>query len=255
MESVQANVRVAQTTTGTAGVETNDMAATGTKGGHQYVQPWHSKHYEAALQGRYFVGRNATLATGIASHTAPDLADNTKAMLIFRNIYSASSGKIIIPDYIRLTVTAAGGSDQTAIGFKVAVEPGATGSRYTSGGTNYTGSTFKCPYSENSTVPEVLCDVGVLLTTAESSVTKYLHGHHAREVDRVIGDNYIFTFGETMFQQTSNVLAGTTQANIIMPCGPVALGPNASILIHEKAPSQTTTGASYEWEMGFFLIG
>lgn len=249
MEDLRQFITNAETALPTNVALANSQPAAGQAHGIQYVIPLHGKKHALALMDRYFVLKNATPGTGIVSHTAPDLADDLKPLIHLRNSYT----RPFMMDYILLTVTAAGGSDQTAIGFKVALEPGSAGTRYASAGTAYTAASFHSPYSESNTSPSLSAHVGACVATAESTNCRSWF-RHAREVDRVIGDNYILDFGCQDFRQTGNVLGGTTQANIILPFPSVVMGPNAELFVHEKAPSQTTTGAAYEFEIAGWVL-
>src|SRR5262245_23357666 len=73
--------------------------------GDRYVKPVGSSNWVLSDEGSYFVATNATLATGIAGHAAPVVADtDTKALL---HLYNGGP-RNIVPDFLLLEVTAAG---------------------------------------------------------------------------------------------------------------------------------------------------
>src|SRR5438105_15167950 len=70
-----------------------------------YALPLGGGNWAFADEGSYYVGNNATLATGIAGHPAPVVADtDTKALFHLFN----GSTKNVVMDYLFTELTAAG---------------------------------------------------------------------------------------------------------------------------------------------------
>ena len=70
-----------------------------------YALPLGGGNWAFADEGSYYVGNNATLATGIAGHAAPVVADtDTKALFSLFN----GSTKNVVMDYLFTELTAAG---------------------------------------------------------------------------------------------------------------------------------------------------
>jgi hypothetical protein len=73
-------------------------------------------------------------------------------------------------------------------------------------------------------------------------------------VIKVIGDQYLFTFGQATLPNYGAVaLEGTAQAAINIPCPPVVIGPGCSWLFHEIAASQSVA-ATYEFSAGWWEV-
>src|SRR3954468_11699969 len=73
--------------------------------GDRYVQNVGVSNWILADEGSYFVATNATLATGIAGHAAPVVADNDGKPFLF--LYNGGA-KNIVPDFAQFELTAIG---------------------------------------------------------------------------------------------------------------------------------------------------
>src|SRR6185436_17088268 len=73
--------------------------------GEAYNQPVGASNWTFADEGSYVVVNNATLATGIAGHAAPVVADTDTKPLFF--LFNGGTRNVIM-DYLFLEVTAAG---------------------------------------------------------------------------------------------------------------------------------------------------
>lgn len=205
-----------------------------------------SKMHMLAEEGTYFTATNATLGTAIAGTAAPTAFSATVALLSLYNtaVQGSAGAKSIYLDFIRLEVRAAG-TNGTNFLYAQSID---AGNRFSSGGTAIT------PVNPNiglTTTSGGTLNFGALTATAASaSVRRVSHGQ-IRSVIKVIGDTYLFTFGNSSPMATGMVMEGTAQATIPVHCPPVVLGPNTTFLLHEIAASQSVA-ATYEISMGWW---
>ncbi len=207
-----------------------------------------SKLYEAAQEGSYFVATNATLGTAIAGKAAPTTLADTAALMFLRN--DSANNRQLMLDYILLMVAAAG-TNGTDWQFSMQGDTGA--SRYTSGGTNITPVNPNMASANTPGLDGGLIRFGDLTIAAATSAARILHHGLVRTVIKVVGDKYLFKFGDSSPGVISGIpLEGTTQASINIPCPPVVLGPGQSFLFREVATAQSVA-ASYQLTMGFVV--
>jgi len=205
-----------------------------------------SKLHALADEGSYFVATNATPGTAIAGIAAADGLDDLEALIFLRN--GASNDKRIYLDYILLQVAAAG-TNGTNFAFAMKGDKG--NSRFASGGTAITPVNPNMASSRTSGIDRL--QFGAVVPTAATSEARLLHHGLVRTVIKVIGDKYLFKFGDASPGVLSGIpLEGTTQANVNIPCPPVVLDPGDTFLLHEFAASQTVA-AQYQFAMGFWV--
>lgn len=217
----------------------------------RYMEPYTqiiggSKLHANADEGQYFTATNATLGTAISGTAAPTAFSATVALMSLYNgaIASTTGAKNIYLDYIRLEPRAAG-TNGTNFLYAMSID---AGNRYSSGGTAITPVNVNM---NSSSATGAVLNVGALTATAASaSVRRASHGQ-VRSVIKVIGDVYLFLFGQSAATAAGMVLEGTAQAMIPIHCPPVVLGPNCSFLLHEVAASQSVA-ATYEFSMGWW---
>lgn len=212
--------------------------------GHQFVAPWGgAKLASIAQQGAYFTATNATLGTAITGTAAPTAFSATVALMSLYNS-AAAGGKDIVLDYLHLQPKAAG---TNGTNFLYAMS-GDRINRYSSGGTAVTPVN---PNMLSDATSLATLNVGALTAAAAgTSVRRLAHGQ-LRTVIKVIGDSYLFTFGDTSQKLAGIPLEGTTQAALVIPCPPVIIGPGCSWLFHEIAASQSVA-ATWEFSMGWW---
>lgn len=194
-------------------------------------------------EGSYFVATNPTPGTGligIAASTAYDAAES------FLHIRNTNASKVVRLHYLHLKCTAAG-TNGTTFGVTMVGDRGA--SRYTSGGATITA--VNPNMGSTNTAADVVIKAGPLVTTAASADARILGDYPLRTVLKVIGDSYLFVFGNSSLPAFSGVpLEGTTQCALQIPCPPVELGENDQFLFHEYGASQSV-GAAYTMSLGF----
>jgi hypothetical protein len=214
----------------------------------RYMEPYvqavtGAKLWTSADEGSYFTATNATLGTALSGTAAPTAFSATVALLSLYNNNTVASGKRIYLDWIQLEVRAAG-TNGTSFQFAQSID---SGNRFSSGGTAITPVNVNM---DSTASTNAVLNFGALTATAASaSVRRAKHGQ-IRSVIKVIGDVYLFTFGQSVPALAGMPLEGTLQAMIPIQCPPVVLGPNQTFLLHEIAPSQSVA-ATYEFSMGW----
>ena len=230
---------------GTAYSDAVECPQRGGRYGEAYVQSVSgSKVHALSDEGSYFIQKNATTGTGIASTAAVTAYDATKPFLYLYNSATASEGTRIYLDYLKLQVTSAG-TNGTALWYDMVLDNIA---RYTSGGT---ASTFINPNMDSSATQSATGYAGALVAPAASSDVRKVCGGAIRLVIPVVGDQYLFNFGSPSCTGSSLALAGTAITSFVSPAPPIVVGPGDSFLVYLWLPSQDGA-SSYEYELGFW---
>jgi hypothetical protein len=192
-------------------------------------------------EGSFFHACNATLATGLAGHAAPVVADtDTKALLHLYN----SGAKRIYPVYLHLEVTAVG-SNGTAHYTTIYVDDkGSTA--LSSGGTTITPVNVN---GEGSNSTGAVLTFGAAVTAMSSS--RKVFQQIVRTVIPVAGDTLMIRFGAPDANFSSAlVTSGTAISNVVQYAPPLVIGPGGNLNIAQIRPSQTAA-ASYQFSFGY----
>lgn len=200
------------------------------------------KTHALSNEGSYFSITNGTVGTGVAGIAASDGFDDLETYIFLRNTEPNSTGKRFFLDYLLLRPTAAG-TNGTNFSFAMKMDRGAT--RLASGGTAFTPINMNM---DSAAASIVSANVGAGVTTAATTDARLVTSGLIRSSIKVIGDTYLFTFGQTA--HTSGQQAATI-TNFVIPCPPVVVGPGQMFLFHEFAASQTVA-ASYTFQMGWW---
>lgn len=231
---------------GTAYSEGAAVPLRGSRRGELYVRDLVGpKLHSLADEGSYFVATNPTVGTGVAGIAAADGFDDLETLAFLRNTESASTGKRLYLDYIKLQATAAG-TNGTNFSFAMKLDKG--NNRFASGGSAITPVS---PNMDSTAAAVATLRFGAVVTTAASADARLVASGLLRSVIKVVGDTYLFDFGPSAKSMTSHIVAGTAIANVVIPCPPVVVGPNQMFLLHEFAASQTV-GAAYTFEIGWW---
>jgi hypothetical protein len=196
-----------------------------------YTLPLGGGDYHFADEGSYYHASNATLATGIAGHAAPVVADGvTKALLhLFNN-----GDKNIIPVYLFLEVTAAGTAGTLHYTTIYTDDAGATARA--SGGTAITPVNAKSDGSD--TTGAVLYFGAVVTAMATPKIP-------------VVQDTVLMRFGSPSGHAHAPLTtAGTATAHVVQDFAPVVIGPGGNLNISQIRPSQSAA-ASYQFSFGY----
>jgi hypothetical protein len=221
-------------------------AARFSKRGEAIAQIIGKPNYGLADEGSYFVARNPTAGTGIAGIADATGVSDTKTLLFLRNDNSVGSGKRIYIDYLKLITTAAGTNGTTTM-YWSKLDTGA--SRVGTGGTSITGKNVNMA---DSTAPGATLAFGAVASAAASASVRYLTAGNLRSVITVVGDEYLFDFGnQACPMRAAVVTTGTAVVNIVTKHPPVVLGPTDQFLFGIGAASQSAA-SSFEFELGWW---
>lgn len=225
-----------------------DGSPTGAEGrntpyGERYVVGLGSgSNWAFADEGSYFVGTNATLATGLAGHAAPVVADtDTKPYLFFYN----SGSRVICPDFAQFEVTAAGTAGTLNYVVNYIDAKGSTA--YSSGGTAIT------PVSTNSSAPFATgASMFAGAVVAAMSSSKKVGQQIVREVIPVVQDTITVVWGSPNgAPRAALTTAGTATNHAIIYLPPVAVAPGGNFNLSFIRPSQSAA-ASYQFQFGYW---
>jgi hypothetical protein len=219
------------------GVQGDPVEMRGTLYGDQHVWLLHAKNYGLADEGSYFVTRNPTPGTGLATIAALTAIVDTSPFIVIANDAPPESNKRLYIDYIRLICTAPGTAG-TSLRYDVKVDKG---SRYTSGST-----LTSLPQNVNidsGDGPVAKIFAGPLVAPAASVASRLLYGGLFKAAIPAANDVYQLNFGGS--DHNSGALATFVTYNH----GPLIIGPGMCALLHLWLPSQSAA-SSYEIEIG-----
>lgn len=219
--------------------------------GHAYSRPVGTDAQNAAESDCYFIARNPTIGTGLASIAAATGVSDTEAFLHVYNSNTVASGRTIVLDYLRIQVTVAGLSGTTT-GFFTKVYKKAT-TRYSSGGSAITEENVRMDSDDTAGASNAAVHAGAVVLAAAEGSERILSGGQLRSVIAVAGDVYHFDFGGRGGLPASLITTGTAVTNIYRPCAPVVLGPLTGFQFGLYGASQATA-AQYEFELGYFEV-
>lgn len=209
-----------------------------------YALPLGAGNWIFADEGSYYVANNATLATGIAGHAAPVVADtDTKPLLHLFN----GSTKTVIPDYLFLEVTAAGTAG--TIQYTVIYTDNKGTTALSSGGTAITAvPTNSAGAGADSTI---VITFGAVVASMTSS--KKVGQQIGREVIPVVQDTLLFKFGPVSGSaHAALTTAGTATNHLVQLFAPIAIAPGGNLNISQIRPSQSAA-ASYQFSFGYWV--
>lgn len=199
-----------------------------------------------ADEGSYFIATNATLATGIAGHAAPVVADtDTKPLL---GVYNGTLLNLV-PDYLFLEVTAAGTAG--TIHYTVIYIDNKGSNGVATGGTAITAINSTRSAGGVASTTGLAMRFGAVAGTMSSSVK--VGQQIVREVIPVVQDTVYMKFGgPNAGVRAALTTAGTATNHAVQHFGPLAIGPGGNLNISQIRPSQSAA-ASYQFEFGFWL--
>jgi hypothetical protein len=212
------------------------------RSGNQFVVPLTAGLSGLAAEGSYFRATNPTPGTSLAQAVTASFADTT-AILCIRNNESAG-GKTIYLDYLWLFMTVIPASS-TAWKYAVTIEPAA---RAPSGGNAIAGQNVNSGYTAVSIGTFTF---GPTSVAAVVGTRRLISNRTIFNVVPVVNTALLLNFGA---QDSGNgqTMNGATAIRLSDQVGPVAIGPAHTGLIHMWYPSNATTGASYEVELGWW---
>ena len=195
-----------------------------------------------------FVFTNPTPGTAITSTIAGSFSATASAFFSFRNVSPTSNpaGVRTYLDYIKLitnVVPASGTSFQYAI-----YSDGETSNRYTSGGTSISPVN---PSATSLVASQTQLYAGAITTAAASSQARLLSRGSLRGVIPVTGDEYLIGFGDGTFG-AANCPGATAAGRFVANSPVVSFGPQQFLEVFFWWPSNSSTAATFEFEIGYF---
>jgi hypothetical protein len=206
-----------------------------------YTLPLGGGDYMLADEGSVFHASNATLATGIAGHAAPVVADGvTKALLHLYN----NGEKNIIPVCLFMEVTAAGTAGTLHYTTIYTDDAGATARA--SGGTAITPVNCK---SDGSDTTGAVLYFGPVVTAM--ATPKKVGQQIVREVIPVVQDTTLMRFGSpSAHAHAALTTAATATTHVVQDFAPIVIGPGGNLNISQIRPSQSAA-ASYQFSFTY----
>ena len=199
-----------------------------------------------ADEGSYFVTNNATLATGIAGHAAPVVADTDTKPLLF--VFNGTT-RNLIPDYLFLEVTAAGTAGTIHYTTIYIDNKGSTAR--TSGGTEITA--FNSSRSAGAAVATTGLSMYFGAVVAAMTSSAKVGQQIVREVIPVVQDTVTMKFGgPNAGEHSALTTAGTATNHCVQHFAPIVVAPGGNLNISQIRPSQSAA-ASYQFSFGFSL--
>lgn len=211
-----------------------------------FALPIGNSNWGFAYEGTYFVTNNATLATGIAGHAAPVVADtDTKPLLLVYN----GTPYDLVPDYLFLEVTAAGTAG--TIQYTTIYTDNKGSAAYGTGGTAITA--FNPARSNGNAVPTTGLSMVFGAPTATMANSVKVGQMIVREVIPVVQDTITMKFGgPNAGEHSALTTAGTATNHCVQHFAPIVIGPGGNLNISQIRPSQSAA-ASYQFSFGFVL--
>lgn len=208
-------------------------------------------------KGRRWAALNTTIGTGIAgpadNNTVPT---ETNALFALYNNSGAGvasgpnpPGRNVVPDYIKLIVTAAGtgASGRLAIALDTK-QRGVTANAGTQIGNSDSDSLGDAATGSSAAASTAFWQFGALTPTAASSKRKFVSIDYLLQRTLVVGDEIFITFGVTDVGLGQSPVA--TASRIHVPIGLTTLGPGGLMLGHlynfSAAPSFEYEASWYE---------
>lgn len=206
-------------------------------------------------EGSYFVANNGQ--TALATGTGTAFSATAPYLIIENNNLVVSGGGAaavnVVPDYLRLLATAAGGatSGLTYIAFALYLD---TVLRYSSGGTQLTGNS---PNTNLSPASKALIYAGTPTASAASAARAMVGEASLRPcvsgtVAAAVGDQILLDFGSIEGGMAGSITVANP-AMISIPVPPVIIGPQCSALFYLWFAGATTpTAPSFVPELGYW---
>jgi len=226
----------------------------------QKVTSLWNNSYALADEGGYFMANTTTVAsgqaggTGIATTTSvvddaatasATHAQNVPVAHMWNTSSPASqSSKSIYLQYIKMILTAV---PTSATNWNFAMRADSV-NRFTSGGTQLV------PINPNTIFPNtsiMLIQFGAVVTTSlPSGAQRVLARGQIQSTVPVVQDEWWFTFGDVSMP-TGMIMTATTVKKLVIPCGPIVLGPGWGMTLEMWG---TSNAAAPAWEAEFAWV-
>lgn len=219
-----------------ASAENGLVTPRGTPYGEQFVQSVFGARVPGLSDdGSQWVACNVPQTAIVDTAALTAFAATTPTLIAF-NGNSVASGKFVYPQRFRLTVAAAGTNGTNWLN-QWLID---SGNRLTSGGTALTKANTNMSVTATSGVTATF---GALTATA-ATASRIISPHQGRTVIKVIGDEYVFEFGNSAPAPASGMPSeGTLQLQRLFHVPAVAIPPQCSLLWYEYAASQSVAAS------------
>ena len=212
----------------------------------QKVAPIFTGDYAAADEGSYFVSTLAATASTAVACTTQALADTNPALAIFNgNVVGGTNPFNIYLRYIKVKVTAVGGSN-TSKNYSMLVDN--TLAKLTT-----TGTALGSPQSTNtgsSVISKMSGYGGVNIAAAQSASGRRLGDGQVVGAVEVAFDEWVFDFASPVMGK--NLIGTTTLVSArTVPMPPVILAPGWWMTLGFWGASQAAAADTFGWEIGF----
>jgi len=197
-----------------------------------------------------YVAMNPTFGTDIPIITSPNAIEALEGCLSIFNSATASSNPntIIIPQYVRLICTVVPASGTTLL-FRLAND---VKHRWSSGGTKLVPTeTFVDTASgfARRTSKATIYFGDLTLSAASSEKQVGQAQFHSATLAGVIGDQYLFTFGD--YGNTNAPMPASGAMSYTHNCQKIYLGPGTSLIMQPLSASAAATAGEYYVEVGY----
>lgn len=223
----------------------------------QKVTSLWNNNYAIADEGSLFMASTTTVATGQAAGTgiatttsvvddaataSATHAQNVPVAHLYNTAPASSQlSKSIYLQYIKMILTAIPSS---ASNWNFVLRADAV-NRYTSGGT------LMQPINPNTAMPNAsvaqLYFGAVVTTSLPSAAQRVVARGQIQSTVPVLQDEWYFTFGDTT-QPTAMIMTATTVKKLLIPCGPIVIGPGWGVALEMWGASNAAAPA---WEAEF----
>lgn len=208
----------------------------------QKVMPVFTPDMGAADEGSFFVSTLAATASTAVATTTQALADTNPALGLFNN--NPPGGYNIYPRYIKVKVTAVGGSN-TSKNYSAIVEQVAAK-------LSTLGTAIGTPKNTNTTSPilsGLIGYAGVNIAAAANSTLRRVGDGQVVGAVEVAFDEWIFTFGDP---PNKNLIGTATLVSArTVPLAPVVLAPGWWFTLGFWGASQAGAADTFGWEIGY----
>lgn len=207
--------------------------------GDQYVVPIENALQALAGEGSYFVGANPTVATELAGHAAPAIADGATKPLLY--LFNAGD-RFIFPDRLWLRTDTPNAS-ATETYFTVHLD---AGDSRDSGGTAITPQNTR---SDSPITTGATMYFGAVVTTPNNA--RLVGQRQVRSVIQVAEDEYSFSWGYPQGIGSNRITTGTADVHTLTTFPPVAVGPGDALIFSMICPAGAATAWDGEFEFGY----
>lgn len=219
------------------------------------------QHIKSAIllqRGMLALGKSAswraltpTIDTGIAMSIQTSFID-TNGLVHIHNNAPSTVGFYVVPDYIKLIVTAAGATT-TSSEYAIAIDD--VNGRFSSGGSVLSSVPTNTKFLTQSNTTVIRAGA---LTLVAAGGNRKITNHGIVKIAAApvfaVGDEILFSF---LDPASAPYLSGaflTTPGKVGIQCRPVAVGPQTCAILHVWNPANAVTPPSFEVEVAWHEV-